>query len=172
MKMETRNMLNVTERLFAISTIVALLVFAGWFTLPSHNSAPVAMAYTSNDNPLVGLWEMTVRGEAGTYLYKYTISEGSWITICNIDGGFYNVRYGPTLGAYAKNADGSYRYREIGWTYTRGGVCNGTFESTGTFDLDSSGTTFSGPGVFKQFDLSGNLMLTEHFTVVATKDAV
>jgi hypothetical protein len=76
------------------------------------------------------------------------------------------------MGAYVRNGDGSYRYREIGWTYTRGGVCNGSFESTGTFVLDGSGNTFTGPGVFKQFDLTGKTVLSEIFTVVATKVAI
>jgi len=129
-------------------------------------------AEVSSDNPLIGLWEMTVVGEASTYLYKYTISESTWIAIGNVDGGFFNFRYAPTLGAYVKNADGSYRYREIGWTYTKGGVCNGSFESIGTFVLDASGNTFNGPGSFKQFDLTGRIILTDNFTVVATKVGV
>lgn len=153
-----------------IGFVVVLLVLGG-LALSSLNSEPVANAATSADNPLIGVWEMTVQGEAATYLYKYAISEGTWVTIGNIDGGFFNFRYGPTLGAYLKNADGSYRYREIGWTYARGGVSNGSFESTGTFVLDASGNTFSGPGVFKQFDLTGKTILTDNFTVVATRDS-
>lgn len=133
------------------------------------NSTGNSEVAASSANPLIGIWDMTVVGEAGTYLYKYTISEGSWIAIGNIDGGFFNFRYSPTLGAYVKNTDGSYRYREIGWTYTKGGVCNGSFESIGTFVLDASGNSFSGPGSIKQFDLSGRTILTDNFTVVATK---
>lgn len=152
-------------------SVIALLLFTGVRALPTCNSASVANSLAGFDNPLIGIWEMTVQGQAGTYLYKYAISEGTWVTIGNLDGGFYNFRYGPTLGAYLKNADGSYRYREIGWTYSRGGVCNGSFESTGTFVVDASGHTFSGPGVFKQSDLTGKTILTENFTVMATKDS-
>jgi hypothetical protein len=120
------------------------------------------------DTSLIGIWDMTVTG-GGLFHYKYSISVGSWVAIGDIDQGYFNVHYGPTVGAYTKNPDGSYRYRETGWTYTRGGVCNGTFESTGTFVLDASGNSFSGPGVFKQFDLKGNTLLTESFTVLATR---
>jgi hypothetical protein len=155
-----------------LGVVLALMMLTGWFALPGRNSTAAANPVTSSANPLIGIWEMTVQGEQGTYLYKYAISEGAWVTIGNIDGGLYNFRYGPTLGAYVKNTDGSYRYREIGWTYTRGGVKTGSFESTGTFVLDASGNSFSGPGSFKQFDLAGNTILTENFTVLATRDPV
>lgn len=167
--MQTQIMKKIGAKALVTSTILALacLLFAHASVPPAKSANPAVAA-----NPLIGLWNMTVSGEAGTYLYKYTISEGSWVTIGNIDQGFYNFNYGPTLGAYVQNADGSYSYREIGWTYTRGGVCNGSFESTGTFVLDSSGTSFGGPGVFKQFDLTGKTILTDNFTVVATKVGV
>jgi hypothetical protein len=156
-----------TTQMFGL--IVALLALTAWFALPSRNS--VVNAATSVDNPLVGMWEMTVQGSA-TYHYKYAISDGTWVATGDIDGNFYGYRYSPTVGAYAKDAGGSYSYRERGWTYTQGGICNGTFESTGRFELDASGGTFSGPGVFKQFDLKGRTILSEPFTVVATKVGV
>jgi len=166
------------RRKLAISTAAFLIVAVIASTTVEQKASASALvkspmsAEVSSDNPLIGLWEMTVVGEVGTYLYKYTISEGTWIAVGNIDGGFFNFRYSPTLGAYVKNADGSYRYREIGWTYTRGGVHNGSFESIGTFVLDASGNTFSGPGSIKQFDLTGRTILTDNFTVVATKVGV
>ena len=172
-------MFNTTSlfnsRKLAIATAVFLITAVIVLTNVKQKAKASALVKSpmsteaSSDNPLIGLWEMTVVGEASTYLYKYTISENTWIAVGNIDGGFFNFRYSPTLGAYAKNADGSYRYREIGWTYTKGGVCNGSFESIGTFILDASGNTFSGPGSFKQFDLTGRTILTDNFTVVATK---
>ena len=163
--MQTQIIKQMLAKAMATSTIlvIAYLAFSHVSVQPAKSASPVVSA-----NPLIGIWDMTVQGQA-TYLYKYAISEGSWVTIGNVDGGYYNFRYGPTLGAYVQNPDGSYRYRETGWTYTRGGVCNGTFETTGTFVLDPSGNTFSGPGVFKQFDLSGKPILTENLTVVARK---
>lgn len=134
---------------------------------------PVANASPADeiDTTLVGMWEMTVQGSA-TYHYKYAISVGTWVTVGDIDGNFYGYRYSPTVGAYSKNADGSYSYRERGWTYTQGGVCNGTFESVGTLVLDGTGNTLSGPGVFKQFNLAGRTIVMEDFTAVATRVGV
>ena len=160
---------QMKQRIQILGVVALLLMLGAWMAQLTRNQVAAAPVTSSPANPLIGIWDMRVDGEAGTYLYKYAISEGTWVTIGNIDGGFYNFRYGPTLGAYAQNADGSYRYREIGWTYTRGGVCNGTFETTGTFVLDASGDSFSGPGVFKQFDLSGRTILSENLTVTANK---
>ena len=120
---------------------------------------------------LAGLWEMVVTGSA-VYRYKYAISAETWIANGEIDQKFQEFKFSPTIGAYARNADGSYRYRETGWTYTLDGVCNGTFESTGTFVVDAAGKTFSGPGTFKMLDLSGKATFTEPFTVKATRLAV
>ena len=159
----------MTNKTYGHAVVVAILMTS----FIAFNYASVQPARSTNSpliaaNPLIGIWDMTVQGQS-TYLYKYAISEGTWVTIGNIDGGFYNFRYGPTLGAYVQNPDGSYRYRETGWTYTRGGVNSGSFETTGTFVLDGSGSSFSGPGVFKQFDLTGKEILSENLTVVATK---
>lgn len=163
-------MKNQTKQRIQILGIAALLLALGvWMAQQTQTQARATPVISSEANPLIGLWNMTVVGEVATYQYKYAISEGTWVTIGNIDQGFYNFRYGPTLGAYVRNVDGSYSYREFGWTYTRGGVCSGSFESTGTFVLDSSGKSFNGPGTFKQFDLAGKLILTDNFTVVATK---
>lgn len=165
MKYQTR------QRIQTLGLILALSGLGMTISQLSRNSVTAANP-AGSPNPLIGLWNMTVVGQVATYQYKYTISEGTWVASGNIDQGFYNFVYGPTLGAYTQNADGSYSYREMGWTYARGGVCNGSFESVGTFVLDGSGNSFSGPGTFKQFDLSGKTILTDGFTVVATKVGV
>lgn len=148
--------------------VVALIASIVWSIVPNWSDPPVANAAPDTVNPLVGIWEMTVNGN-DTYHYKFAISEGTWVANGDVDLGFLGFRFSPTTGAYVRNADGSYSYRERGWTYTRGGVCNGTFETTGTFELDASGDTFSGPGVFRMFDLNGRTIFTEELTVVATK---
>ena len=155
-----------------VALLVAVLVSTSWFAWRDCGHASVVNEAANTANPLIGMWEMSVVGNVGTYLYKYAISDGTWVALGNIDLGFLNYRYSPTVGAYVKNADGSYSYRERGWTFTRGGVCNGSLESTGTFVLDSDGITFRGPGTYRQFDLAGNTILTENFTVVATKIGV
>lgn len=157
------------KKILARTMIVSIFFATVCVTLSLNNargSQPIDSA--DIDTALVGIWDMTVTG-GGVYRYKYSISAGSWVAVGDIDQGYFNFHYSPTMGAYAKNADGSYRYREIGWTYARGGVCNGTFESAGTFVLDASGNTISGPGVFRSFDLKGNQTFTENFTVVATR---
>ena len=155
-----------------VALLVAVMVSTSWFAWRDRGHASVVNEAATTANPLIGMWEMTVVGNVGTYLYKYAISDGTWVALGNIDLAFLNYRYSSTVGAYVKNADGSYSYRERGWTFTRGGVCNGSFESNGTFVLDADGSTFRGPGTFKQFDLAGNTILTENFTVVATKIGV
>lgn len=164
-----RNQQRSTWQVFGL--VMALLASISWLVLPNRNSESIANAGPGSGNPLVGIWEMKVQGNA-TYHYKFAISEGTWVANGDVDLGFLGFRFSPTTGAYVKNSDGSYSYRERGWTYTRGGVCNGSFESTGTFELDTSGNTFSGPGVFKMFDLDGKTIFTETLTVVATKVSV
>jgi hypothetical protein len=144
----------------------AVLGAAG--ALTSLDRASAAPAKTHD---LTGMWEMVVTGSA-VYKYKYAISAGTWIANGDIDQKFLTFKFSPTTGAYARNADGSYRYRETGWTYTLEGVCNGTFETAGTFVVDRSGKAFSGPGTIKMLDLSGKVVFNEDFTVQATKLAV
>ena len=45
----------------------------------------------------------------------------------------------------------------------------GTFRSSGTFTLDATQKTFSGPGTFAQFDSQGKLVVKESFEAKATK---
>lgn len=162
---------QTVNRLFSRTMLLATFVVATYFALSHPPVQSITSANALNevtDTALVGIWEMTVQGNA-TYHYKYAISVGTWVTNGDVDQGFLGYRFSPTTGAYVKNADESYSYRERGWTYNRGGVCNGSFESTGTFVLDASGNTFSGPGVFKMFDLAGNTIITENLTVLATR---
>jgi len=162
-----------TKRFLATSVLISALILVTCFAFGRAPMQSVESASSTDeiDTALVGMWEMTVRGGV-TYHYKYAISVGTWVTVGDIDGNFFGYRYSPTVGAYVKNTDGSYSYRERGWTYTQGGVCNGTFESVGTLVLDASGNTLSGPGVFTQFNLAGRPILTEDFTAVATRVGV
>jgi hypothetical protein len=134
----------------------------------AEGDASLARAAGESRNSLVGMWEMTVTGTA-VYLYKYAIGEGTWVAVGNIDQGFLDWRFSATMGAYTRIAQRSYSYRERGWTYSKAGEHNGSFESVGTFVLDESGTTFSGPGVFRMFDTAGTVIWEENLTVVATK---
>ena len=146
---------------------VGLLGSGGFFALISGGN--VASAAAEDVDPLVGLWEMTVSGDSGTYRYIYSISRGAWVATGNIDEGFQQFRYSPSLGAYTRATDGSYRYSERGWTFDRRGNNVGTFRSVGTFKLDARQKTFSGPGTFTQLDSRGKPLFVEHFKAMATK---
>ena len=137
------------------------------FTKPEETNA----AEVKSD-PLVGLWQMTIAGSAGTYRYLYSISPGAWVATGNIDEGFSQFKYSPSMGAYVRLADGSFRYTEKGWVFDRQGTNVGTFLSVGTFKLTSSQNMFRGPGTFTQFDMHGKATIVEPFTATATKVAV
>jgi hypothetical protein len=146
---------------------VGLLGSAGAFALVG--GAEVASAASEDVDLLIGLWEMTVVGESGTYRYIYSISRGTWVATGNVDEGFQQFKYSPSLGAYARVTDGSYRYSERGWTFDLGGKNVGTFRSVGTFKVDPTNKRFSGPGTFTQLDLLGKPLFVEHFKATATK---
>jgi|SRR5579863_2307360 len=121
---------------------------------------------------LVGLWEMIVTSKDGTYHYIYAISSGAWVCTGNIDEGFQQQKYSPSMGAYVRNADGSYRYEERGWVYDPKGNNVGAFRSVGTITLAADQKTFSGPGVFTQFDMKGKPVYKELFSATATRVSV
>jgi hypothetical protein len=146
---------------------VGLLGSAGALALV--RDATPASAASEEADPLVGLWEMTVVGDSGTYRYIYSISPGAWTGTGNIDEGFQGFKYSPSMGAYALMTDGSYRYAERGWTFDQRGNNVGTFRSVGTFKLDATKKIFSGPGTFTQLDSKGKTLFVEHFKATATK---
>jgi hypothetical protein len=118
---------------------------------------------------LPGLWEVIVNGTQGTYRYIYTISRGSYVATGNIDENFMGFRYSPTMGAYSRNADGSYKYRERGYAFDMKDNNVGTFTSRGTFTLDQDGNAFRGPGTFTQYDLKSKPVATERLSAVAKR---
>ena len=141
-------------------------------------AAPIAAIQTaspadaaSDSDVLVGLWSATVSGQA-IYKYVYSISRGTYVATGNIDEGFMNFKFGPTLGEYTQDADGSYRYRERVWVFDMKGNNVGWATSTGTFRLDHSRSTFSGPGTYTQYDLHSKVVMNEKFMLTATRDAV
>lgn len=117
---------------------------------------------------LVGLWEASIVGST-TYRYIYAISRGSYIATGSVDEGFMGFRYSPTMGAYVRRADGSYKYRERGYVFDMKGSNVGTFTSVGTFELHADHQTFHGPGIFTQFDRQSKPVATEHLLVNAKR---
>jgi hypothetical protein len=125
-----------------------------------------------DSDPLVGLWEATITTGSATYRYFYSISTGAYIATGNLDENYMGFKYGPTMGAYVREDDGSYRYRERGYAFDLKGKNAGTFAANGTLRLSSDGNAFSGPGTWKQLDGRGKAVATETLTVEARRLAV
>src|SRR2546421_9840 len=64
-----------------------------------------AGAAPAKPHGLTGLWEMVVTGSA-VYRYKYAIAADTWIGNGDVDQKFLEFKFSPTMGAYARNADG------------------------------------------------------------------
>jgi hypothetical protein len=143
-------------------------------------SAPVAVftskakadAAAQDSDPLVGLWEATIAAGSATYRYTYSISTGAYVATGNLDENYMGFKYGPTMGAYARQSDGSFRYRERGYAFDLNGKNVGTFAAAGTLRLSSDGNAFDGPGTWKQVDARGKVVVTETLTVKARRLAV
>lgn len=140
--------------------------------------APLASAQTAdaaevsmNLDALVGLWDAVVKGD-GTYRYLYAISRGSYVATGNVDEQYQGFKFSPTIGAYGRNHDGSYRYLEKGYVFNLQGVGVGTFSSAGTMRLNADGDTLHGTGTFRQFDLRSKELFTEPFTMTATRQKI
>jgi hypothetical protein len=118
---------------------------------------------------LQGLWSMSVTASGATYHYFYAIGHGSYTGTGDIDGRYMNMRFGPTVGAYVAAGPRRIRYRERGWTYDLSGKNIGSFSSEGTMEIDSTGQTLAGPGVYKMCDLKGAVTFSEQFVAKARK---
>lgn len=131
--------------------------------------AKAAAAGDGDRDELTGLWETTVKGSAGSYRYIYAISRGSYVATGDIDENYQGTKYSPTMGAYRREADGAFAYRERGYAFDLKGAKVGTFESTGRMRLSTDGDAFSGPGTFTQYDLHLKAVFTEPFTLTAAR---
>ena len=174
-----RNQKRLTAQMFGL--MVALLVLTGWFALPDRlranpnpdqASASGAKPEDNEDNnePFVGIWDVTVSGIA-TYYYTYSISAGAFVATGNIDRNWDGAgsSFGPTMGTYVRTAPRSYRIREKGWSFDPQGNPAGHFEFVGTYTVDKKGKTLTGAGTYKLFDLNGNATYVEPLTVTGTK---
>jgi hypothetical protein len=133
-----------------------------------------ARAFEGNEhqNPLAGLWDMTIPGSPPLY-YKYAISEGAYVCTGNLDqnSSVFGYKYSPTMGTYARtNFRNSYRLRERAWAYDASGNWAGYSDFTGTAVVADDGKSFSGSGVFNQYDVNGNVVFgNQQITYTATK---
>lgn len=129
--------------------------------------SPAKADAADRGDPIVGLWEGVYQSGKATYHYIYSISRGAYVATGDVDENFAGFKYGATMGTYARNRDGSYRYRERGYVFDLRGRNVGSFTSNGTFRV--AGDSLSGPGTFIQYDLKSKEMSRESFTVKAKR---
>ena len=129
--------------------------------------SPAKAVAADDADPIVGLWEGVYRSGNATYRYIYSIARGAYVATGDVDENFAGFKYGTTMGTYARNGDGSYRYRERGYVFDLRGRNVGSFSSNGTFRI--TGDTLSGPGTFIQYDLKSKEISREPFSVKAKR---
>ncbi|HET9342559.1 MAG TPA: hypothetical protein VFO25_06570 [Candidatus Eremiobacteraceae bacterium] len=148
-----------------------VLGFAGSIA-PLASIEPAYAAETDADpDALVGLWEAVITG-GSTYRYFYAISRGSYVATGSVDEQFQGFKFSPTIGAYARNDDGSFGYLEKGYVFDLKGVDVGTFVSKGVMRLNAAGDTLHGTGTFRQFDVHSKEIFTEPFTMTASRQKI
>jgi hypothetical protein len=148
-------------------------------TLAVANSAALKADYTQDvgdrGHAPLGVWlvkVISITYPGAEYSYFYSFARGGYTATGNIDENFEGQKYSPTMGVYDRTGNESVRYREKGWIFDLEGNNIGISDAVGTFPLDSSCARISGPGVYTQYDLSGNVIFTEEYTVEGTKVAV
>ena len=155
------------------------MVSASALALVGASKRAKAVEGTAQQDPLVGLWDLTIPVQPAVGLpvpliYKYAISEGGYVATGNYDidvtfnGGF---TYSPTMGTYARtNFPNSYRLRERAWVFDSGNNPAGSTDFTGTAVVAGDGKSWSGAGTFVQYDVNGNVVATNtNFTYSATR---
>jgi hypothetical protein len=123
----------------------------------------------------LGVWlvkVISITYPGAEYDYFYSFARGGYTATGNIDENFQGQKYSPTMGVYVCTGKESVRYREKGWVFDLDGNNIATSDALGTFTLDPRGTQISGPGVYTQYDLNGNVIFTEEYKVEGTKVAV
>ncbi len=140
-----------------------------------QDSASVSNAEDNeaNNEPLVGMWDVTVSGFA-TYYYTYSISPGAFVATGNIDNNWDGAgsSFGPTMGSYVRAGRRAYRIREKAWSFDPQGNPAGHSVFVGTYTVDKKGKTLIGKGTYTLYDLAGNAIFVESLTVTGTKVGV
>jgi hypothetical protein len=122
-------------------------------------------------NPLLGLWDLSFPGIPGLY-YKYAIAEGAYVVTGNEDANasYVGFKYSPTMGTYARTGPNSYRLRERSWAMKADGTPAGSSDFSGTALVAADGKSWSGSGTITQYDVNGNVAFTiPDFTYTATR---
>src|ERR1700674_251764 len=169
-KLGRRDMLKTAGVLGAASALAIL------------NGAEAVQAADTQTNDgtadaLLGVWLVKVFSDTypgQVYNYFYSFARGGYVATGDVDeDNGAGQKASPTMGVYVRAGRRTVRYREKGWIYDLSGKNTGTSDAAGTFTLDQSGKTITGPGVYNQYDLQGNLSYgPEQLHVTGTKVAV
>jgi hypothetical protein len=153
----------------------------GASTLALVGATKSAKAFEGNEqqNPLLGLWDLTIPVQPAVGLpvpliYKYAISEGGYVATGNYDadvvfnGGF---TYSPTMGTYTSTTfRNSYLLRERSWVFDSSGNPAGSTDFNGTATVAADRKSWSGSGSYIQYDVNGKVLFTNiEFTYTASK---
>jgi hypothetical protein len=152
---------------------------AGALAILSGTEAGAAnvQADDGTDDALLGVWLVKVSSvtyPGAVYNYFYSFARGGYVATGDVDeDNGAGQKASPTMGVYVRAGRRTVRYREKGWIYDLSGKNTGTSDAVGTFALDKSGRKISGPGVYTQYDLNGNLSYgPEQLDVTGTKVVV
>jgi hypothetical protein len=140
-----------------------------WTGLPK---AARADASASENNPLLGLWEVTLPDPGyPTNYYKMAISEGAYVTTSNLDAdpSVYGFTYAPTFGTYARVAPTKYRFHDTGWVFDPASHPAGSTNTLGIITVSQDRKSFSAEGLFRQYDASGKQLFAQEITFTGLK---
>jgi hypothetical protein len=150
---------------------------ASALALLSVSKRAKAVEGNEHQNPLLGLWDLTIPVQPAVGLpvplyYKYAISEGAYVATGNEDANaaLVGFKYSPTMGTYARTFPNSYRLRERSWAYDANGAWAGYSDFSGTAAVAADGNSWSGSGTYTQYDVNGNVVATNtNFTYSAVR---
>ena len=99
------------------------------------------------------------------------ISEGAYVTTSNLDAdpSVFGFSYAPTLGTYVQVGARSYRIREMGWVFDPANHPAGSTDTVGTIRVSQDGKSFSGGGMFRQYDANGKQLFAQEINYTGLK---
>ncbi len=114
----------------------SVLLGAGALAFMGVSKPAKAFEGTGQQNPLLGLWDMTIPVQVGLPIalyFKFAISEGGFVVTGNDDvdaaanGGF---TYSPGMGTYTQTGHNSYPFRQRNWAMDASGNPAGSVDTT------------------------------------------
>ena len=147
------------------------MLSAGALALAGISKPAKAFEGTQQQNPLLGLWDLTFPPPNNNLIYKYSISEGGYVATGNLDAtaAVSGFTYSPTMGTYVRTGPNSYQLRERSWAIDPSGNPAGSTDFNGTALVAADGKSWSDSGAYVQYDLNGNVVVNQPITYTAVK---